>query len=137
TRTRISPLVPYALTHQNIFERGGSANMPKWDFALMAERLNKDIRCLGPGLAAYFVKGALDRGIPMETGVNVVELIGDGTRVAGVRAVKDGKDFFVKAGRGVVIAVSSYERNQNYNKTIGQQLHLESMVFSTIDGANF
>ena len=42
--------------------------MAKWDFGLMGERLTKDERCLGPGLAAYFVKGALDRGIPMHTG---------------------------------------------------------------------
>ena len=54
-----------------------------------------------------------------------------------MRATKDGKDLFVKANRGVVIAVSSYERNQDYNKTLGQQLELGSMVFSTIDGANF
>ena len=91
----------------------------------MAERLTKDERCLGPGLAAYFVKGVLDRGIPMHTGVNVQELIGDGARVVGVRATKDGKDLFVKANRGVVIAVSSYERNADYNKTLGQQLKLE------------
>ena len=40
-------------------------------------------------------------------------------------------------GMPVVVAVSSYERNQNYNKTMSQQLELGSMVFSTIDGANF
>ena len=103
----------------------------------MGERLSKDERCLGPGLAAYFVKGVLDRGIPMHTGANAQELIGDGERVVGVRATKDGHDLYVKANRGVVIAVSSYERNQDFNKTLGQQLELGSMVFSTIDGANF
>ena len=33
----------------------------------MAERLTHDERCLGPGLAAYFVKGALDRGLKIRT----------------------------------------------------------------------
>ena len=88
-------------------------------------------------MAAYFVKGALDRNIRMLTGVSAEELIGDGERVVGVRAQKEGKDFFVKAARGVVIAVSSYERNQDYNKTLSQQLELGSMVFSAIDGSNF
>jgi 3-oxosteroid 1-dehydrogenase len=137
SRTRLSPQMPYGMTHHDMFARGGVANMVKWDFALMGERLTRDERCLGPGLAAYFVKGVLDRGIPMHTGVNVRELIGDGERVLGVRATKDGKDFFVKAKRGVLIAVSSYERNQDFNKTLGQQLELGSMVFSTIDGSNF
>jgi 3-oxosteroid 1-dehydrogenase len=136
-RTRLSPQMPYGLTHNEIGEGGGVANMMKWDFARMGERLTKDERCLGPGLAAYFVKGALDRRVPMETGADVRELIGDGERIVGVRVTKDGRDLFVKANRGVVIAVSSYERNQDYNKTLGQQLELGSMVFSTVDGANF
>ena len=134
-RTRTS-YVPYGLTHADIFPKGGVANMAKWDFDLMSGRLTRDERCLGPGLAAYFVKGVLDRGIPMHTGTNVQELIGDGDRIVGVRATKDGRDLFVKANRGVVIAVSSYERNANYSRTLGQQLNLESVVSLTIDGAN-
>jgi 3-oxosteroid 1-dehydrogenase len=137
TKTRVSPGCPYGLTHHDMFDRGGVANMVKWDFELMAERLTKDERCLGSGLAAYFVKGALDRGIDIHTGANAEELICDGERVVGVRVVKDGKSLFIKAKRGVVIAVSSYERNQNLNKTLGQQLEIGSLVFSTIDGANF
>lgn len=137
SRTRLSPGMPYGLTHHDIFGRGGTANIAKWDFALMGERLSTDERCLGPGLAAYFVKGALDRGIPMHTGASAEALIGDGERIVGVRVKRQGRDVFVKANRGVIIAVSSYERNQDYNKTLGQQLDLGSMVFSTIDGANF
>jgi 3-oxosteroid 1-dehydrogenase len=37
----------------------------------------------------------------------------------------------------VVVAVSSYERNQGYNRTLSQQLDLGSLVFSSVDGANF
>lgn len=136
-KTRISPQMPYGLTHHDMFQAGGTANIAKWDFNRMAERRTADERCLGPGLAAYFVKGALDRGIPLHTGANAEELIADGARVVGVRAVIDGKDVFVKARRGVVVAVSSYERNQDYNKTLSQQLELGSMVFSTVNGANF
>jgi len=136
-RTRVSPIAPYGMTHPDMMERGGTAHIANWDYALMGERLANDERCLGPGLAAYFVKGALDLGIPLHTGVNVVELIGDGERVVGVRGVKDGQDLFVKANRGVVVAVSSYERNQGYNKTMAHQLELGSMVFGTVDGANF
>ncbi|HUD28724.1 MAG TPA: FAD-binding protein [Novosphingobium sp.] len=136
-KTRVSPQMPYGLTHHDMFSAGGTANIAKWDFGRMAERLTADERCLGPGLAAYFVKGALDRGVTMMTESGVEELICDGTRVVGVRAVCEGRDIFVKARKGVLVAVSSYERNQDYNKTLGQQLDLGSMVFSTVDGANF
>lgn len=137
-KTRISPQMPYGMTHQDMFAAGGTANITRWDFGKMAERLTADERCLGPGLAAYFVKGALDRGVTMLTGTGVEELIADGTRVIGVRARReDGSDLFVKARKGVLVAVSSYERRQDLNKTLGRQLELGSMVFATVDGANF
>ena len=136
-KTRLTPHLPCGLTHTDIFHGGGLANMLGWDYALLAERLAKDERCLGPGLAAYFVKGALDRGIPLETGVNVEELIGDGERVVGVRATRDGKDLFVKAKRGVVIAVSGYERQPDYAKTLSNLQDPVSMVMGTVDGAHF
>ena len=137
TRTRLSPQMPYGLTHHDMFSAGGTANIAKWDFTLMAERLTKDERCLGTGFAAYFVKGVLDRGIAMHTGADAQELICDGTRVVGVRMVQDGQQLFVKANKGVVVAVSSYERNQDYNKTLSQQLELGSMVFAEVNGAAF
>ncbi len=135
--TRVSPLMPYGMTHVDMYGNGGIANMRNWDYALMGERLMKDERCLGAGLAAYFVKGVIDRGIPMHTGINVDELIGDGERIVGVRGMKDGKDIFVRANRGVVVAVSSYERTPDFNKTLSNKLDMESMLFPTIDGASF
>ena len=96
TKTRVSPQVPYGLTHADIFASGGVANMVKWDYSIMAERLAKDERCAGPGLAAYFVKGAIDRGIPMHTGVNARGV--DRRRQAHCRGegTKDGKDMYVR-----------------------------------------
>lgn len=135
-KTRVSPHVLYGLTHEDIFSMGGSANIKTWDFTKMAERLAKDERCLGSGFVAYFVKGALDRGIPMHTGVNVEELIGDGVRVVGVRATRDGKELFIKANRGVVLAVSSFERNPDFSLTVGKQLDAESIIMPEIDGAH-
>lgn len=135
-KTRLSPQVPYGLTTQDIADAGGLAAMMKWDFELLGQRITNDERCAGSGLAAYFVKAALDRGIPLETGVSAEGLIGDGTRVVGVRATKDGKEITIKANKGVVIAVSSYERNKPLEKTLGNQLDPESMLFSAIDGSN-
>ena len=68
--------------------------------------------------------------------MTVEALIGDGERIVGVRAVRDGKRFFVKANSGVVIAVSSYERNRPFAKTLGQQLEVQSVIMPAIDGAH-
>lgn len=135
--TRLSPQMPYGMTHADITAGGGVCNMAQWDFALMGDRLTRDERCLGPGLAAYFVKGALDRDIPLHLNTSAEEIICDGERVVGVRARRGEESIFIRARQGVVLAVSSYERHQDYNRTLGQQLDLGSMVFSSVDGANF
>jgi 3-oxosteroid 1-dehydrogenase len=135
-KVRVSPHVPYAMVHADIFDNGGLANMLNWDYSVMGERMAKDERCAGPGLAAWYVKGALDRKIPIHTGTSVVELFGDGERITGLRAIKDGKDVVVKANRGVVIAVSSYERNREFAKTLSHQIDPVSMVMPAIDGAH-
>ena len=107
-----------------------------WPYEKMAERLEKDIRCFGPGLIGYFVKGVLDREIPIHIGFNVVEILRDEGRIVGVRAQHDGADVFVKANKGVVLAVSSYEREPDFAKTLGHQIDAQSMVMDTIDGAH-
>ena len=137
-RTRVSPQVPYGLTHEEIYAMGGTCNVMRWDYTEMARRLAEDERCLGPALAAYFVKGVLDRPIPVETGAEVREVLTDGERAVGVRYVKDSRDHFVKARRGVLVAVSSYDRNPELTRTLGPQLDPGSMVtFGTVDGAHF
>ncbi len=136
-KTRLTPHLPAGFTHYDIFHGGGLANMLGWDYALLADRLEKDERCLGPGLAAYFVKGALDRGIPLYTGTSAEELIYDGERVLGVRARQGDKDLFIKANKGVVIAVSGYERNHDLAQTLSNMLDPASMVMGTVDGAHF
>ena len=115
---------------------GGMANMSNWDYTVMGERLANDERCAGAGLIAYFVKGVLDRGIPLHTGVTAQELVADGERVLGLRATREGRDIFIKAHRGVVIAVSSFERKEQYNRTLGMQLGPVSMVMPGIDGVH-
>lgn len=136
-RTRISPQMPFGLTHDDMYEFGGTAHLAKWDFMRMADRMERDERCLGPGLAAAFVKAALDRNIPLMTGAEAVELYGDGQRVTGVSVRHEGREIAIRARRGVLIAVSSYERREDYNRSLSQQVNAGSLVFSAIDGANF
>lgn len=135
-KTRVSPHVPYSLLHEDIFGNGGMANMANWDYQVMGERLANDMRCAGPGLAAYYVKGALDRNIPLHTGVRAEALIYDGERVLGVKAVRDGEEIFIKANKGVVIATSSFERNPHFSQTQGLQINPQSMVMPTVQGTH-
>jgi len=59
------------------------------------------------------------------------------SRVVGVRVTQQGKTLYIKANKGVMVAVSSYEQNQDLNKTLSRQLEQGTMLFSGINGANF
>jgi len=135
-RTRTSPYVPYGLTHEDIFGCGGIANLLNWDFSVMAERLEHDMRCLGPGLAAYFVKGAIDRNIPMLTDVRVTELVTNGDGVIGVIAEKHGKRFRARARKGVVLATSGIDGNADYERTLAKHLDVNSMIMPSVNGSH-
>lgn len=135
-RTRTSPFVPYGLTHEDIFGSGGIANLLNWDFSIMAGRLERDERCLGPGLAAYFVKGALDRNIPLLTDTRVEEILTGPEGVIGVVARHNGDRIKIRARQGVVLATSGIDGNAEYERTLGNRLDVNSMVMSSVNGAH-
>jgi 3-oxosteroid 1-dehydrogenase len=87
------------------------------DEATLAAREKGDYRGLGQALAGSLFKAVLDRNIPVEFEKRARQLIKGGDRVIGVAAEDaDGKDFRVRARRGVVIATGGFEWNQTLVK---------------------
>ena len=77
----------------------------------MGKRYKQDQRGFGPGMMAYFVKAAMiDRGIPASRSTTPArELVVEDGAVVGVRAERGGKDFLVRARKGVVLAAGGYD----------------------------
>ena len=63
----------------------------------------------GTALIAGLLKGLLDVGVLPRTNARAVELIADPLGITGVRITHDGKDFRVRAKRGVVLATGGFE----------------------------
>jgi 3-oxosteroid 1-dehydrogenase len=111
-RTFLTPHFPLGVKHEELYAWGGLAKIASWDWNLLAERVTKDLRAWGAGMMGWFLKAALvDRGIPAHAGCPVRELVAEGGRVVGVRAEQGGRDFFVAARRGVVLATGGYDLN--------------------------
>ncbi|KQM21547.1 FAD-binding protein [Novosphingobium sp. Leaf2] len=88
------------------------------DDATLAEREAGDYRGLGQALAGALFKAVLDREIPVAFEKRARKLVKDGSRVIGVIAQDaTGKDFRVRARRGVVIATGGFEWNEMLVKT--------------------
>ncbi|WP_459662484.1 FAD-binding protein [Novosphingobium sp. 11B] len=88
------------------------------DEATLAEREAGDYRGLGQALAGSLFLAVIDRGIPVEFEKRARKLVKDGDRVIGVVAEDaNGRDYRVRARRGVVIATGGFEWNETLVKT--------------------
>jgi 3-oxosteroid 1-dehydrogenase len=112
-RTYLTPHVPVGVSHKELYAWGGLARVTTWDYELIGKRMLEDVRTWGPGMMGFFLRAALvDRGIPAYPETPVRELLTEGSRVVGVRAEREGRDFFVRARRGVVLAIGGYDHNR-------------------------
>jgi hypothetical protein len=67
-------------------------------------RNDEAARIGGAGLVAYAVRALVQRGVEMRTGAEVQQLILDGSRVAGVQVMQNGKEERIRARKGVLLA---------------------------------
>lgn len=88
------------------------------DEAALAEREAGDYRGLGQALAGSLFMAVIDRDIPVEFEKRARKLIKQDGRVIGVIAEDaQGRDYRVRARRGVVIATGGFEWNEMLVKT--------------------
>jgi len=136
-KTYLTPHMPPGIGHDELFAWGGLATIMKWDFALMGKRLAKDIRGMGPAMMGYLVKAAvIDRAIPAHVETPVRELVVDNGRVVGVRAERAGQSFWVRAKKGVVLAIGGYDWNAKLARQYEQLPEWHSMCQPSVEGDN-
>jgi succinate dehydrogenase/fumarate reductase flavoprotein subunit len=70
----------------------------------------------GRALIGAMAMACTDRGIEILTEVRARQLLVQEGRVIGLRAERDGKDFFVRANKGVLLATGGFEWNAEMNR---------------------
>ena len=106
----MTPHVPPGALHREMYAWGGLACVTQWDYALIGQRLANDQRSFGPGMMGWFIRAAMvDREVPGFVGTPARALVAEDGRVCGVRALREGRDFCVRARRGVVLATGGYD----------------------------
>lgn len=105
-----TPHIPQGVLHHEIYAWGGLANVTRWDYALIGERITKDLRSAGPGMMGWVCKAAfVDRDIEGRVSTPVRSLVVDGGCVVGVVAEHEGRALRVRARDGVVLGVGGYD----------------------------
>lgn len=134
-KSYLSPHMPNGINHDELFAWGGFVNVMRWDFGLMGKRYKQDMRGFGPGMMAYLVKAAMiDRGIPAYLGAPARELVVEDGAVVGVRAERDGKEFWIRAKRGVLLAAGGYDWHPELPKYFEHLPEWQSMVQPSVGG---
>ncbi|MDP6932313.1 MAG: FAD-binding protein [Myxococcota bacterium] len=136
-RTYTTPHMPPGVTHEELFEWGGLAAMPQWDFGLMGSRIARDIRGMGPAMMGWFVKAAMvDRGIEALVRTPATSLVHEQGRVTGVTAEHDGARITIRARKGVVLACGGYDWNPEMARYFEGLPEWKSMTQPFVEGDN-
>jgi 3-oxosteroid 1-dehydrogenase len=108
------------------------ANLP---IDLIMDRMDKGMVVQGNALIGGMLKTAIERGIDILLETRGVQLIKDPNRVIGVRAEREGKDFFIKAKGGIILACGGFEWNEKMKSTYlpGVLTHQNSPPFNEGD----
>lgn len=117
-------------------EEGGAAP-GDIDFSVVADRMEKNITTMGRALVGSLFKAVLDRGIETYIETPGKELVmNDDGEVIGVRAERNGSDFYIGARKGVVIATGGFEWNKELVRSFlkGQVTHPQSPATNEGDG---
>ncbi len=97
------------------YEASNAINCPMaLDYATLAERMSKGIMGMGMSLIGHLLKACLDRDIEPVLETRGLELIAENGRVIGLRCERDGKDFYIHARKGVVLATGGFEWDDEF-----------------------
>jgi len=88
----------------------------------------------GRGLIGGLAMGCAERGIEVLTKVRGRRLVIENGRVIGIRAERDGKDFFVKARKGVLLASGGFEWNPDMARRFMNSPMLRGMSPNSLEG---
>jgi succinate dehydrogenase/fumarate reductase flavoprotein subunit len=103
---------------------------------VIVERMEQGMVACGNALIGRLLKGCLDRGITVLLETRGRELLMENGRVVGLRAEREGKDFFAKVRGGVVLASGGFEWNDQLKAQFlpGPVTHPNSPPFNEGDG---
>ncbi len=82
-------------------------------FDVIAKRMEKGMVGMGRALAGRLLKGCLDRGVTVLLETRGRQLVQEDGRIAGLRAEHQGRDYFLRANGGVVMASGGFEWNED------------------------
>ncbi len=133
---RQNPSNPIPMRNSEMVKWNGMAKPQNLDFELIEKRIVEGLVAFGTSLIGYLFKGCLDRDIELILNTRALELIMDQGAVVGVKAHKEGKDIFIRAAKGVILASGGFEWSEELKKAFlpGPITHMNTVPHNEGDG---
>ncbi len=133
---RPNPTNPIPMKNSEMVKWNAMGQPQNMDFELLEKRMEEGLVGYGSALIGYLYKGCLDRGIEFVLNTRALELVMDQGKVVGLRAQKQGKDMFLRAEKGVILASGGFEWNEALKKAFlpGPLTHPNTVPHNEGDG---
>jgi 3-oxosteroid 1-dehydrogenase len=131
---RVSPHVPYRLTHDVLYSLPCGARSHTWDSAVTADREARDELAMGTGLAAHLLHAAVEMGVDIVADTAVHSLVQDDGRVTGVFIDTPSGRRRITAHECVVLATGGYDWHPELAREFEVNLGMASAAPPSIVG---
>jgi 3-oxosteroid 1-dehydrogenase len=132
-----SPHAMYFLTIKELAKMGGAGAVKEFDYDLIEERVREGVWATGTGLLAYMVRAAaVDRKIAIFRNTPVTKIITEEGAVSGISVKKDGKDFHIRARKGVILCIGGVDWHKEFPAYFESSPEWNSMVPPSVEGDN-
>lgn len=92
------------------YEKSNAINYaPNLDYKMLMERHSQGIVGMGMATVGHLLKACLDRRIEPLLETPAREIITENGRAIGLRAEREGRDFFIRARKGIILATGGFE----------------------------
>ncbi len=135
-KLRPNPTMGLPLTFAEMDEWDSICKPQNLDFDLIAKRMGEGLCGFGEALMAALYKGCLDRDIDPIVNTRALELITEDGKVIGITAQTEGKNIFINAKKGVILASGGFEWNEELKNAFlpGEITHPNSPPYNEGDG---
>ncbi|MBW1850656.1 MAG: FAD-dependent oxidoreductase [Deltaproteobacteria bacterium] len=110
-RDNRNPGIPMLFSELEKWEAGTKIHQVPFD--VIGERMEEGLVGFGAALVGHLYKGLLDRGIEPVLNTRGLELVMEDGEVIGLRAEQGGKDFYIGADKGIILACGGFEWNKD------------------------
>jgi 3-oxosteroid 1-dehydrogenase len=134
---RRNPTMGIPMTNSEMNEWNAMGTPQNIDFELISKRMEEGLVGFGEALIGFLYRGCLDRsGMEFILNTRGRELILDQGRVVGLKAEQDGKDIYIKASKGVILATGGFEWDEELKAAFlpGPVTHPNSVPYNEGDG---